>query len=124
MASRANLRELSQADARMVRGLDEALPVAAQPQPAKEAMLAGNLADGLDRLGVKELKAHCKQRDLKGYSSLARTSLIQRLRDGETPGTAKAPSAPMGLAAIETRLDRMETLLLQIAERVGVIPEA
>jgi hypothetical protein len=29
-------------------------------------------------------------------------------------------AAPSGLAAIQARLDRMETLLLQIAERVGV----
>lgn len=27
---------------------------------------------------------------------------------------------PSGLAAIEARLDRMETLLMRIAERVGV----
>ena len=34
--------------------------------------------------------------------------------------TAKTVAAPSGLAAIEARLDRIETLLQRIAERVGV----
>ena len=33
---------------------------------------------------------------------------------------AKVVAQPSGLAAIEARLDRMEALLLRIAERVGV----
>lgn len=52
-ALRANLRELAQADARMLRELDGALPLMAQT----ESRVAGELADGLERLGVKELKA-------------------------------------------------------------------
>ena len=86
-ALRANLRELAQADARMLRELDGTLPLMAQT----EARVAGELADGLDRLGVKELKALCKERCFKGYTRLNKAALIQ------------------------ARLDRMETLLLQIA---------
>ncbi len=44
-APRANLRELAQADSRMLRELDGALPLMAQSEPR----LAGELAEGLDR---------------------------------------------------------------------------
>ncbi len=119
-ALRANLRELAQADARMLRELDGALPLNAQTEPR----VAGELAEGLDRLGVKELKALCKERGFKGYTSLTKAALIQRLRGGEAQLAAKAPAKavviPSGLAAIEARLDRMEALLQRIAERVGV----
>ena len=108
-ALRANLPELVQADALM-----------AQTEPR----VAGELAEGLDRLGVKELKALCKERGFKGYTSLNKAALIQRLRGDEAPLAAKAPAKavamPSGLAAIEARLDRMEALLQRIAERVGV----
>ena len=119
-ALRANLRELAQTDARMLRELDGALPLMAQT----EARVAGELAEGLDRLGVKELKALCKERGFKGYTGLTKAGLIQRLRGGEAQLAAKAPvrpqAMPSGLAAIEARLDRMEALLHRIAERVGV----
>ena len=98
-ALRANLRELAQADARMLRELDGALPLMAQTEPR----VAGELADGLDRLGVKELKALCKERGFKGYTSLNKAALIQRLRGGEAPLAAKAAAKavviPSGLAA-------------------------
>ena len=116
-ALRANLRELAQADARMWRELDGALPLMAQTEPR----VAGELAEGLDRLGVKELKALCKER---GFTGLNKAALIQRLRGDEAQLAAKAPAKavviPSGLAAIEARLDRMEALLQRIAERVGV----
>ena len=119
-ALRANLRELAQADARMLRELDGALPLMAQTEPR----VAGELAEGLERLGVKALKALCKERGFKGYTSLNKAALIQRLRGGEAPVAAKAAAKavviPSGLAAIEARLDRMEALLHRIAERVGV----
>jgi hypothetical protein len=119
-ALRANLRELAQSDARMMRELDGALPLMAQTEPR----VAGELAEGLDRMGVKELKALCKERGFKGYTGLTKAALIQRLRGGKAPLAAKAPAKavviPSGLAAIEARLDRMEALLQRIAERVGV----
>lgn len=117
-ALRANLRELAQADARMLRELDGALPLDRYP------MVGGALADGLDKLGVKELKALCKERGFKGYNGLNKAGLIEKLRGGEPSLAAKAAAKvvaqPPGLAAIETRLDRIEALLLRIAERVGV----
>jgi hypothetical protein len=117
---RANLRELAQTDARMLRELDGVLPSTAQP----ELQVAGELSEGLDRLGLKELKALCKERGFKGYTGLTKAALIQRLRGGEAPvaakAQAKAVAIPSGLAAIEARLDRMEALLQRIAERVGV----
>ncbi len=119
-ALRANLRELAQADARMLRELDGALPLMVQTEP----WVAGELGEGLDRLGVKELKALCKGRGFKGYTGLNKAALIQRLRGGVAPMAAKAPAKsvviPSGLAAIEARLDRMEAMLQRIAERVGV----
>ena len=91
-----------------------------QPEP----QVAGELAEGLEKLDVKELKRLCKERGFKGYTGLNKAALIQRLRGGEPPlaakAAAKAVAAPSGLAAIQARLDRMETLLLQIAEKVGV----
>ena len=124
---RANLRDLAQADARLLRELDGVLPSMSQPEP----QIVGELAEGLEKLGVKELKALCKERGFKGYTGLNKAALIQRLRGGEAPqsekaapkttvkAVAKAVAAPSGLAAIEARLDRMETLLQRIAERVG-----
>ncbi len=127
-ALRANLRELAQADARMLRELDEALPADAAPQPGT----AKALADGLEALTLPNLRALCKQRELKGCSGLNKAALIQRLRGSEVPpaskSAAKGPAkeaantvaVPPGLAAIAARLDRMEALLQRIAERVGV----
>ena len=119
-ALRENLRQLAQADARLLRELDGALPSMSQPEP----QVAGELAEGLEKLGVKELKALCKERGFKGYTGLNKAALIQRLRGGEAPLAAKAAAMavviPSGLAAIEARLDRMEALLQRIAERVGV----
>lgn len=132
-ALRANLRELAQADARMLRELDDALPAVTAPQPGA----AKALADGLEALTLPNLRALCKQRELKGCSGLNKAALIQRLRGNGGPLAAKpaakaAPKEPPkaaaktvsvpppDLAAIEARLDRMEALLQRIAERVGV----
>jgi hypothetical protein len=117
-ALRSNLRELAQADARLLRELDEALP-----------------ADGLDGLTAKELKERCRERGLKGYSSLRKEELIARLRAAEAgsgvsnaaplvapgrPVTASAAKPGSELASLEARLDRMEALLLRIAAHLGV----
>jgi hypothetical protein len=129
-ALRANLRQLAQADARMLRELDEALPAVAEPQPGA----AKALADGLEALTLPNLRALCKQRELKGCSGLNKAALIQRLRGNggmpaakpaakaapKEPAAAKTVAVAPGLAALEARLDRMEALLQRIAERVGV----
>ncbi len=99
-ALRSNLRELAQADARLLRELDGALP-----------------ADGLEELTIKQLKEHCRQRGIKGTSGLRKADLIRRLRAGTSAPAALRESKPMGL---EARLDRMEALLLRIAAHLGV----
>ncbi|AFY28853.1 SAP domain-containing protein [Cyanobium gracile] len=99
-ALRSNLRELAQADARLLRELDGALPT-----------------DGLEELTIKQLKERCRQRGLKGISSLRKAELILRLRDGPSAPASLPESKPTGL---EARLDRMEALLLRIAAHLGV----
>lgn len=118
-ALRANLRELAQADARMLRELDAALPAA-----------------DLDALSVKQLKQRCKQKGLKGYSSLSKPQLIARIRaegrgaggDPARPLPGPKPAIPIPpavapsreLAAVVARLDQLETLMMRIAEHLGV----
>ena len=118
-ALRSNLRTLAQADARLLRELDQALP-----------------ADELDGLNLKQLKERCRQLGLKGTSNLKKAELIQRLRaaDGAAAAETAKPlplaktaptSTPSGaasteLAAVQARLDRLEALLVRIAEHLGV----
>ncbi len=99
-ALRSNLRELAQADARLLRELDGALP-----------------ADGLEELTIRQLKERCRQQGLKGTSGLRKADLISRLRAGPSAPAAMPGSDPAGL---EGRLDRMERLLLRIAAHLGV----
>lgn len=118
-ALRSNLRQLAQADARLLRELDDALP-----------------ADALDGLNLKQLKDRCKEMGLKGTSNLRKAELIQRLRaaGGAAGGGAARPlplaqTAPTSmpstvasseLAAVQARLDRLEVLLVRIAKHLGV----
>lgn len=106
-------------DARLLCELDDALP-----------------ADALDGLNLKQLKDRCKQLGLKGYSSLNKAELIQRLRaaDGAVGGGTARPlpltktvpastpstAASSELAAVQARLNRLEALLVRIAEHLGV----
>jgi len=99
-ALRSNLRELAQADARLLRELDGALPT-----------------DGLEELTIRQLKERCRQRGLRGTSGLRKADLIRRLRDGPSAPAALRESKPTQL---EVRLDRMEALLLRIAAHLGV----
>lgn len=119
-ALRANLRELAQADARMLRELDGVLPAAQSPPPA----VAGILPDGLDALSVPALRGICKQKGLKGYSRLPKPTLIARLRGGEVQQALSSPPkvevmVPR-LETLEARLDRIEALLVRIATNLGV----
>jgi len=97
---RSNLRELAQADARLLRELDGALP-----------------SDGLEELNLKQLNDRCRQRGLKGTSGLRKAELIARLREGPAAPTVQPGS---DLPALEARLDRMEALLGRIAAHLGV----
>ena len=85
--------------------------------------VAGELVDGLEDLSVRDPEALCKQRNLKGYSSLTKPALIVRLRGGEVPEPQTSPSkaAPTAIeiASLEARLDQMEALLVRIAEHLG-----
>ena len=118
-ALRSNLRSLAQADARLLRELDDALP-----------------ADALDGLTVTQLKDRCKQLGLKGTSGLKKVELIARLRaEGSASGGGASRSLPLAkpapastpasaasgeLAAVQARLDRLEVLLVRIAAHLGV----
>jgi len=145
---RATLRDLAQSDARLYRGLQEELADTrpASNQPA--VLLAGDARasrEELERLSIKVLWELCKQRGLTGLSKgpvpkqvdallshpdgppLRSTLPIQATKGskGGAPGgkgTAKAGATE--LQALEQRLDRMEQLVLLIAQQVGVPPDA
>ncbi len=142
---RATLRDLAQSDARLYRGLQEELGDTrpASNQPA--ALLDGDAPasrEELERLSVATLWSLCKGRGIKGLSSgpkpkqidallshpdgpLPRSALPVRVSKGGTTGgrvTDKVGAA--GLQALEQRLDRLEQLVLLIAQQVGVPPEA
>ena len=73
----------------------------------------------LKALTVKELKGRCKQAGLKSYSKLTRDDLVARLGNAAPPSTSGATGSP----GLEQGLDRIETLLRRIAERLGLTPE-
>lgn len=118
-ALRANLHQLAQADARLLRELDAILP-----------------ADEFEGLSVKQLKQRCRELGLKGTSNLKRQELVARLRAAEckAEGTAArlrpvaqsaispTPSTATNndLTAVQARLDRLEALLVRIAQHLGV----
>lgn len=116
-ALRANLRELALSDARLMREVEA---VAAFGAPA--------LDDGLERMGLKELRALGKQRGFKALTRCKKDELIAMLRGGDPAPAARpalkaaptAASAYPGLSALEERLERMEALLQRIAARLEV----
>jgi hypothetical protein len=151
---RSTLRQLAQADARLYRGLAQELGDGAtagaepraliQPQggaPATEAQLLALKNDALQEL--------CTQRGIK-VPNRPRKDLMVGLLLGllladpngppplsllpppktKTPSGGKGTGATGGkagtaeLQALEQRLDRLEQLVLLIAQQVGVPPEA
>ncbi len=116
-ALRANLRELALSDARLMREVE-----------AVASSTAPSLDDGLERMGVKELRALGKQRGFKALTRCKKDELIAMLRgDDPAPPTrpalkaaATAASASPGLSALEERMERMEALLQRIAVRLEV----
>lgn len=113
-ALRTNLRELALSDARLMR---EAEALASSAVPA--------LDDGLERMGLKELRALGKQRGFKALTRCKKDELIAMLRGGGSAAAAPpalkaaapAPASP-GFSALEERLERMEALLQRIAARL------
>jgi hypothetical protein len=147
-ALRATLRDLAQSDARLYRGLQEELGDTrpASNQPA--ALLDGDAPasrEELERLSVATLWSFCKGRGIKGLSSGPKPKQIDALlshpdgppprsalpvraskgsKGGTTGGRVMAKAGATGLQALEQRLDRLEQLVLLIAQQVGVPPEA
>jgi hypothetical protein len=144
---RSTLRQLAQADARLYRGMAEELGDGAttveepraliQPEggaPATEAQLLALKNDALQELcaqrGIKVPKRPRKDlmvglllADPNGPPPLSLLPLPKTKPTSAGKGTGgKAGGA--GLQALEQRLDRLEQLVLLIAQQVGVSPEA
>ncbi len=145
---RATLRDLAQSDARLYRGLQEELGDTrpASNQPA--VLLAGDAQasrEELERLSVAALWSLCKARGIKGLSKgpaakqvdallshpdgpPLRSALPSKATKGSksTAGGSNLTAKPAAdeLQAFERRLDRLEQLVLLIAQQVGVPPVA
>lgn len=145
---RATLRDLAQSDARLYRGLQEELgdPRPASDQPA--VLLAGDAPasrEELERLSIKVLWELCKQRGITGLSkgpvpkqvdallshpdgpplrSALPSKATKGSKGGATGGKAMAKAGAAELQVLEQRLDRVEQLVLLIAQQVGVPPAA
>ena len=145
---RATLRDLAQSDARLYRGLQEELGDTrpASNQPA--VLLAGDARasrEELERLSIKVLWELCKQRGITGLSKgpvpkqvdallshpdgpPLRSALPSKATKGSKSPAGAGKTAPKTgtaeLQALEQRLDRLEQLVLLIAQQVGVAPEA
>ena len=145
---RATLRDLAQSDARLYRGLQEELgdtrPASTQPA----LLLAGDAPasrEELERLSVAALWSLCKARGIKGLSKGPVAKQVDALLshpDGPPLRSALPSKATVGskspagagktaskagtaeLQALEQRLERLEQLVLLIAQQVGVPPEA
>lgn len=142
---KATLRDLAQSDARLYRGLQEELadasPTPRQPAGLLEGEDWASRAD-LEQLSIKVLWGLCKERGIKGLSNGPKPQQIEALLShpdgpplrtalplkaskagtGTLPASGKAGGA--ALAQVEQRLDRLEQLVLLIAQQVGVPPQA
>jgi len=145
---RATLRDLAQSDARLYRGLQQELGETSPPSNAPAALLDGDppaSREELERLSVATLWSLCKGRGIKGLSSGPKPKQIDALlshpdgpplrstlpvkatkgnKGGETGGRVTAKAGGAELEALEQRLDRLEQLVLLIAQQVGVPHEA
>ena len=142
---RATLRDLAQSDARLYRGLQHELgdPTRATNPPA--ALLEGDTPasrEELEGLSVAALWSLCKARGIKGLSKgpvpkqvdallshpdgpPLRSSLpVKATKAGATGGRVTAKAGGAELQALAQRLDRLEQLVLLIAQQVGVPPAA
>lgn len=146
---RSTLRELAQADARLYRGLAEELGEPRAATSPSAALLEGDAPASREELKDQSkdlLLRFCKQRAIPRLSSKTKDQLIELLLshpDGpplrsalpvkatkgskssvgaRKPGTMAAAAAE--LQALEQRLDRLERLVVLIAQQVGVPPAA
>jgi len=137
------LRDLAQSDARLYRGLQQELGEPAPPANAPAALLDGDppaSREELERLSIKVLWELCKQRGITGLSKgpvpkqvdallshpdgppLRSALPVKATKGNKGAATGKAGAAE--LQALEQRLDRLEQLVLLIAQQVGVPPAA
>jgi hypothetical protein len=145
---RATLRDLTQADARLYRGLQEELgdtrPATSPPAAQLDGDVPASRKD-LEALTVAALWSLCKARGIKGLSKgpvpkqveallrhpdgppLRSALPVKATRGTKTAavgGKASTKAAPAELQTLAQRLDRLERLMLLIARQVGVPPEA
>ena len=145
---RTTLWGLAQADARLYRGLAEELGDTRAATSPPAALLEGDAPASREELKDQSkdlLLRFCKQRAIPRLSSKNKDQLIELLlshpdgpplrsalplkatkgsKGGATTGKAMAKAGAAELQALEQRLDRLEQLVLLIAQQVGVPPAA
>jgi hypothetical protein len=145
---RATMRDLAQSDARLYRGLQQELGDTKPASNPPAALLDGDAPASrkeLEGLSKATLWSLCKARGIKGLSKGPVPKQVEALlshpdgpplrsalplkatkgsKGGATGGKAMAKAGATELQALEQRLDRLEQLVLLIAEQVGVSPEA
>ena len=145
---RATLRDLAQSDARLYRGLQDELGDTRPATNPAAALLEGDAPasrEELERLSVAALWSLCKARGIKGLSkgpvpkqvdallshpdgpplcSTLPIKAIKGSKGGAPGGKGAANAGATELKAMEQRLDRMEQLVLLIAQQVGLPPDA
>jgi hypothetical protein len=145
---RATLRELAQSDARLYRGLQQELSTETSLPRQTNPMLLGEARatrEDLEGLSIKVLWTLCKARGLTGLSKGPQEAQVEALlghpegpplrsalpvkvtkgsKGGVTGDKAAAKAASNDVQALEQRLDRLEQLVLLIAQQVGVPHEA
>lgn len=118
-ALRRHLRDIAHSDARSLRAIGEAIP--SEPcvdQPRAETQDESDRPSTVDlhRLSKAELYSMCKQAGLRGLSKARKDELIEALLNtGSSPCTS-----PLSVTA---RLERLEKILLLIAQEVGIPQE-
>ena len=146
---RATLRDLAQSDARLYRGLQDELGDTKPASNPSAALLTGDALasrEELERLSVAALWSLCKARGIKGLSKGPAAQQVEALlshpdgpplrsalpskvtKGSKSPaGGSKPTPKPAGTAELQAlvqRLDRLEQLVLLIAQQVGVPTEA
>jgi hypothetical protein len=144
---RATLRDLAQSDGRLYRGLQHELADGTPAAKVQPPLLAGEdpvSREELERLSIKVLWGLCKERGIKGLSSGPKERQVEALLNhsdgpplhsalptnapkcskgsGKVSGTltATGKASALQLQHLEQRLDRLEQLVVLIAQQVGV----
>ena len=145
---RATLRDLAQSDARLYRGLQQELGEPSAPSNAPAALLDGDPPASREELKDQTkdlLLGFCKQRAIPRLGGKNKDQLIDLLlshpdgpplrsalpvkaskgsKAAATGGRATAKAGAAEQQALAQRLNRLEQLVLLIAQQVGVPPAA